>query len=129
LAGNNKVHENFDRKDRYGVFQDKIWDKVVDLYYDDPNYKAPEPVKKFHIEPYNERFDNVNDQIVNRSRLNDAYMHNKLEDLQFDEYEAPYTSEHLEYESKLGEANPQRKNLYSKVAEPKAQNLPGIANS
>ena len=34
LPGNNKVKEKFDRKNRYGVYGDNNWSKIVDLYYD-----------------------------------------------------------------------------------------------
>ena len=131
LPGNNINYEKFDRDDRYGTFGgDKMWDKVVDFYYDDPSYKRPEVQnKQFHIEPYNERFDNLDHQILSLKGLNEAYNQGLQDDLRVEDYEAPYTSDHLKYEQKSNAPKPERKMIYSKEANQGQKDLPGIINS
>lgn len=134
LPGNNKPKEKFDRKNRYGVYGDNNWSKMVDLYYDNPNYKNPGEKQRFHIEPYNERFVELDDEIQNYKNLavnedlasSPAYKPDKLK---VEDYEAPYTKVHLDYEKQMEVPQPARKQIYSKESASKAKTVPGIVNS
>jgi hypothetical protein len=105
---------------------------MVDLYYKDPKYKKPDN-KKFHIEPYNERFEGLNDQMLNFVNLSGKQIEkNKpiLEhDLEVEDYEDEFNEEHVKYEKILKEQKPVRSKIYSKESDPKIKNLPGIVNS
>ena len=134
FPGNNKVNEKFDRKNRYGVYGDNNWSKLVDLYYDNPNYANPSSKGKFHIEPYNERFVELDDEIQNYKNLtanedlitSPAYNPEKLK---VEEYEEPFTKVHLNYEKQMEVPKPARKQIYSSEPASKPKAVPGIINS
>ena len=130
--GNNKLDEKYDRKNRYGTFDSK-WDKMIDLYYNDPLYKKPK-VNNFHIEPYNEKFQDVEEQAMGyinlekeKARVSAQPQLNQR--IKVEEYEEDYTDEHLRVESDIKLPKPERKLLFSEKADPKKKNIPGVVNS
>ena len=134
MPGNNKVKDKFKRKNRYGVYGDNNWEKLVDVYYNNPLYKKPEVNNLFQLGIPNERFDELDEQVTNYINLSEQQKtaskpvyhpdHLKVED-----YEEEYTNEHLKYEKSMNDVQPDRKRIFSKESDPKKKQMPGIVNS
>lgn len=132
--GNNKLDEKYDRSNRYGTFGEKQLDRLVDVYYNDPHYKNPQKNNLFHIEPYNQRFIDTEEQtmsFVNLSKEQErrSKAPSYSEKIKVEEYEEDYTEDHLKYEEEMRLPLPERKLIFSKETTHKNGDLPGIPNS
>lgn len=129
--GNNKPAEKFERKNRYGTFGDDPFDRMVDLYYNDPQYKKPKKDNFFHIEPYNERFHEADNHMsyVNLSKDKERQYEQENQRIKVEDYEEDYTSDHLKYEEELRLPKPDRKLMFSQQKATPNSDLPGVINS
>lgn len=103
--GNNKDYEKYGRGDRYGVYAESSLDKI--------NFA-------------------LNIETVNFAELTEQYYASKKkkeEVLKVEEYEEDFTDEHLKYQEGLTIQKQDRKLLFTKAADPKNSDLPGIINS